>query len=78
MELMITFETPAEVENAAHSIRVAIDYVNDRLKSGVANGHACRRELLWWENFMYDVKLATTLKRLLVKLEKLESGATRP
>jgi hypothetical protein len=58
---------------------MAIEYVNDRLKSGVdSGGHACRREILWWENFMNDVKLATTLKRLLVKLEKLEHGEAKP
>lgn len=76
--LAINFETPAEVENAAHSVRMAIEYVNDRLKSGVDGGHACRREIQWWENFMYDVKMATTLKRLLVKLEKLEHGEAKP
>ena len=76
--LAINFETPAEVQNAAHSVRVAIEYVNDRLKSGVGSSHACRRELPWWENFMDDVKLATTLKRLLVKLEKLEHGEAKP
>lgn len=76
--LTINFETPVEVKNAAHSVRMAMEYMNDRLKSGVDKGHACRRELLWWENFLDDVKLAITLKRLLVKLEKLENGETRP
>ena len=76
--LTINFETPAEVQNAAHSVRMAIEYVNDRLKNAVSGGNASRRELLWWENTMYDVKLATTLKRLLIKLEKLENGEARP
>lgn len=76
--LTINFETPAEVQNAAHSVRMAMEYVNDRLKNAVSSGHACRRALLQWENFLDDVKLAITLKRLLNKLEKLENGEARP
>lgn len=62
-----------DVEATKRALACAIAYTNGRLKSGVDSSHPERHPTSWWDNFVYDVAVARTLRELLDSFEKKDA-----
>lgn len=53
----------------AHTVRVAIVYIFNRMRNGVEQPHPDRHDADWYRNFTDDVYRALRLRRLLEALD---------